>query len=246
MVAKRRIFAGGAFVALAALACGCAMTGAYQSARILEKGTSSLALGFAVHRISVDSTHVFLPAVLPEVSYHLGVARNWEVGGRISPGTLAIQGDCKYRYLHSEKLHLAVAPSVAYQGLFFMSGVTAGLPLIATLDLTDRQSVNLTLFGSYAHLSSSDEDLNDELKKVGGDAGTWGVALGPEIRGEAFFMRPMIEFARSYPLSGTGDRWVPFNRLSVTAQFGWIMGREKQQLDRIEKKLDKALETKPE
>jgi hypothetical protein len=245
-VRQRRISFLGVLLLFGLSAGGCAMTGAYQNARILEKGTSNLGLGFALHRISIDSTSVVLPAILPEISYHLGVSRNWEVGGRVALGSLGIGADCKYRFLHGDRLDLAVAPSLTYQGVFFMSGLTAGVPFLGTLDFSERHSLNFALFGSYSHVSSTDQDMEDALKEVGGEVGTWGIALGPEIRGESFFMRPWVEFARSYPLTESENRWPPYNRLSVTAQIGWIMGQKNRQLNQIEQKLDKALEKKAE
>ena len=230
-----------AFLLLAGcLGLGCAMTGSYQSARVLEKGTSSIGLSFGVNRVSTGDSQVIIPTIIPEVSYHAGLEENLEVGGRIAPSSLGLEGDVKYRFLHRHGWHAALAPSLSYQGLFFMSGVTAGVPVIATRDFSDVFGFNLAAFGTYTNLSSGDKDISDVLKKIGGDVGTWGFCLGPEIHSGNFFMRPLVEFDRSYPLSGGEDKWSPFNRLSVVAQFGWVLESEKQQLDRIEKKLDEA------
>jgi hypothetical protein len=212
------------------------MTGSYHSARTLEPGTSSVGLTLGINQISTESGSITLPTVLPEITFHTGVAENMEVGGRIALAALGIEGDFKYRYLKTGRLHLAMDPAIGYQGLVFMKGVTFGLPMIGTLDMSKNFSLNGALFGRYAHYSASDSSLDDAVKNIFGDALMVGGAFGPDIRGETFFIRPMVEYARVIPAANAA--WKAWNRVSVAVHFGWIMGREKQQLDRIEKKID--------
>ena len=118
-----------------------------------------------------------------------------------------------------------------------MKGITVSLPIISTVDLAKNFAVTTALFGRDGNYSAPDSSVSNALQDIIGDFGMIGGAFGPEIRGETFFFRPMVEFARVFKLSS--DRKSPWNRVSVAVHMGWIMGREKQQLDRIEKKLDK-------
>jgi hypothetical protein len=226
-------------VVLCIATTGCMMTGSYHSARILEPGTSNFGLTFGVNEFQVDSTSVFFPNLIPELTFHTGIAENMEVGGRVALGSLGIEGDFKYRFLHKGSLHLAMVPAIGYQGLLIMKGVTFSLPMVATVELAKRFSITAAGFGRYAHYSSSsgDKSVDSALTAIVGDAIMYGGSFGPEVSGETFFFRPTIEFARIEPAAG-GD-WKGWNRLSVAVHLGWILGREKQQLDRIEKKLDK-------
>ncbi|MGA2505885.1 MAG: hypothetical protein ABSF80_00215 [Chitinispirillaceae bacterium] len=215
---------------------GCMMAGTYHSAKTLDPGTSSVGLTFGVNQFSTSSGSITVPDLLPELTFHTGVAENMEVGGRIALGALGIEGDFKYRFLKTDKLHLAMDPSIGYQGFIVMKGVTFGLPIISTVDLTPHFGLNASLFGRYAHYSASDSTLGDAISNIIGDAFMVGGAFGPDIRGESFFIRPMIEYAHVIPAAGAV--WSAWNRVSIAVHFGWIIGREKQQLDRIEKKID--------
>jgi hypothetical protein len=218
---------------------GCMMTGSYHSARTLEPGTSNFGLTFGIDEFQVDSTSVFYPNLIPELTFHSGIAENMEVGGRVALGSLGIEGDFKYRFLHKGSLHLAMVPAIGYQGLLIMKGMTFSLPMVATVELQKHFSITAAGFGRYAHYSSSsgDNSIDSALAAIVGDAVIYGGSFGPEISGETFFFRPTIEFARIEPAAGAD--WKGRNRLSVAVHLGWIMGREKQQLDRIENKLDK-------
>ena len=223
--------------ALCVVTMGCVMTGSYQSAKTLDSGTSSFGMTFGVNEIQFGGVKASLPNVIPELTFHTGVAENMEVGGRIGLMALGIEGDFKYRFLKTGGLHMALAPAVGYQGMVFMKGLNCGLPLIATLDLSKRFALTMAAFGRYAHWGASDTSSIDvALSKIFGDAVMAGAAIGPDIHGETFFIRPMVEYARVFP-SGSAQ-WGAWNRVSIAVHFGWIMGREKQQLDRIEKKID--------
>ena len=100
---------------------GCLMAGNYHSAKTLEEGESRVGMTFSqtqyrppedpgVSARTVESANPF-----PEVAYHIGLADNLEVGGRA--GLLLVEGDVKYRFYQSDKLHLAIAPAISYQSL---------------------------------------------------------------------------------------------------------------------------------
>ena len=236
-------------LSLGMLCHGCLMAGNYQSARTLEPRESSFGMTFSLNHLSDSDGQLTVPNVIPEFAYHIGVARNWEVGGRIALGSLGIEMDTKYRFLQKGNLHLAVAPAAAYQAFFVVRGFTLRLPVILSYDFTDIFGINAAILGGFSSTNANhdeDEDLNQYMN---GQIFFYGASLGPEIRGSGFFVRPAVEFIRYETSFETiedidGELWKPFNSFNILIHFGWVFGREKQQLDRIEEKLDQTLEQK--
>lgn len=222
--------------ALCVAAMGCMMAGSYNSARTLEPGTSSLGLTFGINEIRIGDKDYSYPSIIPEITFHTGVAENLELGGRVALAALGLECDAKYRFFHTGRLHLAVNPAIGYQAFVTLKGVTASLPLIATYDLSNRFSLTMAGFGRYSHFNAKDTSADNPLPDFFGDKVSYGGSFGPEVRGETFFFRPMVEVAHVVPVDGSNKK--AWNRVSVAVHFGWIMGREKQQLDRIEKKID--------
>jgi hypothetical protein len=227
-------------VSSSALLIGCAMSGNYQSARTLEKGTSNFGLTFSINTIIQDSSSVTLPNIIPELDFHTGITPDLELGGRISVGAMGIEGDVKYRFFHNDNVHLAVAPAVSYQGLVAVSGTALRVPLIATFDLSERFALNTALFGSYTHYTANKIEGEDYFSAMLGDIGVFGFSAGPEIRGEVFYIRPMVEVSYHRPFNeGSESAMSDFSMVGVIVNFGWVLGREKRQLDRIEEKIDR-------
>jgi hypothetical protein len=226
---------------LAAVLCiattGCVMTGSYNSAKTLEPGTSSFGLTFGINEFRIADKNYSYPSIIPEIAFHTGAAENLEMGGRIALAALGLEGDAKYRFFHTASLHLAVNPAVGYQAFITLKGVTASLPLIATYDLSNRFSLTVAGFGRYSHFNISDTSADNPLPDFFGNKVIYGGSFGPEVHGETFFFRPMVEVAHVVPVGDRNKK--EWNRVSVAVHLGWILGREKQQLDRIEKKIDK-------
>jgi len=234
-------------VGVAFAAQGCLMAGNYHSAKTLKKGETSFGLTFSATTYEFTKSdgmggtttgRVAIPNVLPELTYHVGVSDDLEVGGRAGIGSLALEGDVKYRFHKSEKLHLAVAPAIGYQTMIIVQGVTLRLPLILTYDLADNVGFTAAAFVSTTKYSSVDpNDANNELSQFSGTLGSGGGAIGFEIRGETFEIRPAIEFTQ-WALSFNNDNFDSFNTINILVHLVFIGGREKQQLDRIERKID--------
>ncbi|MDD5223348.1 MAG: hypothetical protein PHE84_05105 [bacterium] len=236
-------------LSLGMLLNGCLMAGNYQSARTLEPRESSFGMTFSLNEISISGHRYTVPNVIPELAYHVGVAKNWEVGGRVALGSLGFEMDTKYRFLHQGGLHLAVAPAVAYQAFFDIRGVSVRLPVILSYDFNDIVGINAAVLGGFSGFDASDSNNDNDDDYIGyydGPTIFYGASFGPELRGSVFFARPAIEFVRYQTNLGSDDNsgWRPFNSINFLVHFGWVFGREKQQLDRIENKLDKALEEK--
>ena len=244
----RTVLRASVVVAMAFGLSGCFTSGVYRTARTLDKGEGDLGFGFAITKITqtIDDKEesITLPTILPEISYHLGLSEDLEVGGRVAPASFYLDMDVKYRFLGGveEGYHLAVDPTIGYQSMVFIDGISLGLPLIATYDINKNIAVNAAGFMRYLILGD-----NDGSESVGfsGNVLVFGGNIGLELRGETFYIMPAFEVSKwSFDLKAEGNgEETTGSADSVIMQgmvnFGFIFGREKKQLDRIEKKIDK-------
>lgn len=229
---------------------GCLMSGNYHSARTLEKGESQVGLTFSATRYTdttVDNStnpptestdSVVIPNVIPEITYHIGMAENVEVGGRASLGALGLEGDVKYRFYRNDKLHLAIAPAISYQAFVILEGVGLRLPAIMTYQLADNMDFTAAVFGSTTHYSTTG-DGTDDFGTFSGTLVSTGGAVGIDLHGETFSIRPAVEFTRYVAnLDDDSDNSADFNTVNFLVHIAWTGGKEKKQLDRIERKID--------
>jgi len=240
-----------ALFALVSSSTGCLMAGNYHTAKTLEKGESQVGLTFSGTQYSKTETDssgntqlvgVFLPNILPEITYHVGVADNVEVGGRVSLGALGMEGDVKYRFFRGDKLHLAIAPAIGGQAFIVVKAAMFRLPLIATYELNDVLDFNVVVFGATAHYSPVlDDGGSSDFGEFNGTLLSSGAAVGFDIHGETFSIRPAVEFTRYlYNFSdGSNSASDGFNTVNVLVHLAWTGGKEKQQLNRIEEKIDR-------
>lgn len=230
-----------------ALATGCLMAGNYHTAKTLDKGLSQTGLTFSATRYEKTQTDgngntttvaAAIPNILPELTYHLGVADNLEAGGRISLGALGGELDLKYRFLHNDKLHFAVAPAVSYQAFVVIEGVGVRLPGILTYELSDMLDFNAAAFVSQSHWTTAGSNSSD-FSTFKGDLTATGAAIGFDLHGETLSIRPSVEFTRYVANVGNSGTFDPFNTVNFLVHIAWTGGREKQQLNRIEDKIDR-------
>jgi len=235
---------------------GCLMAGNYHSAKTLAKGESQVGLTFSTTRydhLQTDSSgntrteSIVLPNILPELVYHIGMAEDVEVGGRLALGSLGIEGDLKYRFFKSEKLHLAIAPAVNYQAFIVLQGVGFRLPGILTYQLADNLDFTAAVFGSTTHYSVPGDSGNSDFDSFRGTLVSAGGAIGFDLHGEVFTIRPAVEVTRYVANLSTssGSSSEGFNTVNVLVHIAWTSGKEKKQLDRIERKIDNATAPPP-
>jgi hypothetical protein len=227
---------------------GCLMSGNYHSAKTLGKGESQFGMTFSSTRYEKQTTDssgvtttdaIVLPNVIPEITYHIGMADDLEVGGRVALGSFGLEGDVKYRFLKSDKLHLAIAPAVSYQAFVVLEGIGFRLPGILTYELADNLDFTAAAFGSttkYSTASSGDSDFST----FRGTLVSTGGAIGFDLHGETFSIRPSVEFTRYVAdlSSDASSSSESFNTVNILVHIAWTGGKEKKQLDRIERKLD--------
>ena len=224
------------------------MAGNYHTAKTLEKGTSEFGMTFSAttynfKNTTTDSTgnktteniSFAIPNLLPELTYHVGVSDNAEAGGRIALGSLGGEFDVKYRFLHSDKLHLAVAPAISYQAFILIQGGGLRLPGILTYELADNLDVNLAAFVTETHWKAVSD--SEDFAAWNGNLTQTGAAVGFDLHGETMSIRPAFEWSRII-FNTDGDNFKPFNTFNVLIHVSFIGGREKKQLDRIERKID--------
>lgn len=227
---------------------GCLMSGNYHSAKTLGKGESQVGLTFSATRydhVTTDSggatttESIVLPELLPEITYHIGMTDDLEVGGRVGLGALGLEGDVKYRFFKSDKLHLAVAPALNYQAFVVVQGVGFRLPGIVTYELADNVDFTAAVFGSTTHYSIPGSSSSD-FDSFRGTLLSTGGAIGFDLHSETFSIRPSVEFTRYVAnlSSGSDSGSGSFNTVNFLVHLAWTGGKEKKQLDRIERKLD--------
>jgi hypothetical protein len=239
-------------LAAALLSTGCLTTGMYRTAHVLPQDEGDFTMSFNVVRATVEepagepgvgSETFTYPNVVPEISYHYGMAENVEVGGRLALGAGMIEVDTKWRFLHTPGLHLAVQPAVGYRGLGFFEGFHGSLPLILTRDLRPRMSLNASVFGSYTHFTATDSFDDGDIDLVG-DTVFVGGALGVQFRSRgSFHFMPAIEVQRSVYRGGDLLDAPDVTAVIFGVSVGWGADERArkmdEQLDRIERKLDR-------
>ncbi|MBU1240364.1 hypothetical protein KKF84_05125 [Myxococcota bacterium] len=240
------------------LLTGCPATGVYRTAHTLGAGESDVALTFSGFRIEkvnneTNSDPITIPNLIPELSYHIGLGNNMEVGGRVALGSMLFEMDFKYKFFESidKKLHMAIAPAIGYRTFLLIEGVNVNLPLILTYDLSRNFSINLFLYSSYIKFDTAmADDEADDFSDSGGftaNSVTVGGGIGFKYTGETFYFMPSVDFSRTALNFGDyaeDDSFaVSYTVFSIT--MGWIGGREMKKLtamdtklDRIENKLD--------
>ncbi len=255
----------GALAILAAGLTGCPSAGIYRSAKTLETGVGDFNTNFNFTQISQkqklptvdedgnitteekDLTFTF-PNVLGEYSYHIGVAENVEVGGRLALGSGLMELDVKYRFVGSDdsKLHVAINPGLGYRSFGLVDGTSINVPLLLTYDLTSALSVTVGGFGNMSFLNSAIEGEDSDSPNLGGNTTSYGGAAGIMISGDTFFLYPVVEFGMISASSDdedddSGDSESTFETqyMQVGLNIGVVYGREMQAIKKMDKKLDK-------
>jgi len=227
-----------------AIGTGCPSAAIHRTARTLDPGQSEIAatanIGLtglsmpASNGAPAVSSTTVLPGLVPVLSYHMGVIDNVEFGANISPLTLSIDLDGKWRVarLFDNRLHIALQPTVGLQGLLFAWGANGTLPVIATFDITDMFSVSSWGYGRAGQVRSVVGGSSDfTITSIGA-----GVGAGVELRGDSFFVMPLIEANTGFNFFGnTFDQYM---RTDVV-QFGVSIGYHGDLLRLMNRKLDK-------
>ena len=252
--------------ALASLPGCCLMLGNTSTARTLEKGTGEIGLTFGTTSYQFESIvtpddpatpgvdeeekenlTVSYPVVLPEIPFGIAITDDVQFGGRFAPQSLGFELNTKWRFLHADRLHMAVMPSVNYQSWLILQGTGARLPLLVTYDITDIFSFTTSVHGSYTDWSFSDEDFDPDNEDQEGTL-VWngaliafGMGVCLDLHTDSFFVRPAFEFNRyqSNLNDEFEDSFEPFNSYAFMINVGFVIGRTKKQLDRMEQKIDR-------
>lgn len=219
---------------------GCLPVGNYHSARTLNDGESSWGLTFSTTTYTdEDGDSLTIPGVIPEVTYHVGVADDVEVGGRVAPGFLYGEFDVKWRFVQSGPLHVALAPALG-QMAAGITLTTFRFPVVMTYELNERIAINAGVNGTTWRLGSvSSDDGDSSLGFYSGDEVfvTSGFSLGLEISGKTSFFRPTFEWGTMVTNpDGNAER---LKIGAVFLHFGFISGRELKKLEEMDEKLDR-------
>jgi len=209
---------------------GCPSAAVYRNARILDPGQSRVGVSVkpSINSMSAPSEggvsseplNYALPGVVPEMSYHVGVAENVEVGGRVAPGALYAELDTKLRLIGSDddQLHFALQPAVGVQPLMFAIGAQATLPAIMTYEFNDLLALSGWGYGRYYHMRPVIGGGSDAIMNSVGA----GVGLGLEVHGDSFYFMPALDASSTFTFAGNSfDNYMRNDALMVGLSFGW-------------------------
>jgi hypothetical protein len=140
---------------------------------------------------------------------------------------------------------MAIQPGFNYQSWLIVQGTGVKLPLLVTYDVNDHFAFTTSVHGAYTDWSYTDEDFepdeeNRNASIWGGGMGSFGMGVCLDIHTESFFVRPAFEFNRyqSNFDEEFEDTFEAFNSYAFMVNIGFVIGKTKQQLDRIERKID--------
>ena len=242
----------------------CLMLGNTTTARTLDKGTGEIGLTFGATTYQFETTtfddpdtpeneggekenlSVNYPVILPEIPFGVAITDNVQVGGRFAPQSLGFELNTKWRFLHADQLHMAVQPAMNYQSWLLVQGMGVKLPLLVTYDVHENFAFTTSVHGAYTDWSFSDEDFEPDEEDQqdaliwNGGLGSFGMGVCLDIHTESFFVRPAFEFNRyqSNFDEEFEDTFEAFNSYAFMVNVGFVIGKTKQQLDRIERKID--------
>ena len=241
----------------------CLMLGNKNSARTLEKGTGEVGLTFGATTYQFETTTIDdpdtaedeggekenlsdnYPVILPEIPFGVAVTDDVQVGGRFAPQSLGFELNTKWRFLHADQLHMAIQPSFNYQSWLIVQGTGVKLPLLVTYDINDNFAFTTSVHGAYTDWGYTDEDFepdeeNQEASIWAGGLGSFGMGVCLEVHTDSFFVRPAFEFNRyqSNFDDDFEDSFEAFNSYGFMVNLGFVIGKTKKQLDRIERKID--------
>jgi hypothetical protein len=202
-----------------------------RTARTLPEGGNDVALAYNFTRVSLSSPALDrvpdalsgfnLVNPIPDILYAHGLTDDFQLGGRLSIGSGLVELSAQYRYVHVDRLHLAVAPAVGYRALALVNGPVFTLPVLITYDLSGSVSLSGGPLVSYAaytvprSLQVGDLDLRGQTVYAGAGLG---IELRPAL---GIHIMPSVEVQRSVSRSGDIDNLPEIDMLFLGLTLGW-------------------------
>jgi hypothetical protein len=233
----------------------CFSTTSYHTAETLDKGVGEVGFGWGATQLeSVSATEAngevveadlsgvpSLPNIIPDILIRYGVADDVEVGVKLF--TVGVAADVKWRFVHTDNLSLAIAPTFQHARPFLvLEENTGALPLMASVRLNKTFSVYgaAKVFISQWSLPVSG-DAGDEADEVLSDlqTGGFGGTLGVTIDFKRVWVRPEFNIVQyTLGLSDSAEE-VAFNYSSAGVAFGFNFGKEDKKIQKLEERMDK-------
>lgn len=203
------------------LLSGCLLGGSGLSARPIGQGAAAVGATLSLTGYDyVDNNgsleQVRLVNPIPELSLRRGISQQLDIGGRLALGQLALAVDARYRFWRRQTVHLAVAPMMSIQNLRVMNGIRLQVPLVVTVELSDRLALNSSIFALGSRYTTLDpDDAGSEFGVFQGGQLALGGGLSADIQASSrLLVRPGIEVTR-YSLGSDEQGFAPFTTVHV-------------------------------
>ena len=244
------------FLILATASTACLPLGVYGEARTLKEDQTEVSLAWnatkwttpAVEEVTdaegeviqpaQDESEVWLPNLLPEVGFGIGITDDLTLGGRAALGSMYFELNGKYRFLDADAFQMAAGLQLGGRTFLGLQGANVTVPLWMSYDVSPKMTVTLSPYVQYSNISTVDSGSDDDLNSISGESLYAGGSVSILFKGRTLHFGPTFEYQHSVKTFVDGDSMDTPDFMMVGLILGFPMGEELESLDRIEDKLN--------
>ena len=245
------------FLILATTSTACLPLGVYGEARTLKEDQTEVSLAWnatkwttpAIEEVTDDNGEViqsaenereiWLPNLLPEVGFGIGITDDLTLGGRAALGAMYFELNGKYRFLDADAFQMAAGLQLGGRTFLGLQGANVTVPLWMSYDVSPKLTLTLSPYVQYSNISTVDEGGADgDLDSISGESLYAGGSFSILIKGRSLHFGPTFEYQRSIKTFVDGESIDTPDFMMIGLVLGFPMGEELESLDRIEDKLN--------
>jgi len=241
---------------LALTSTACLPLGVYGEARTLKEDQTEVTLAWNATKWTVPATEevtdtdgevvqeaqgeseMWLPNLLPEVGFGIGLTDDFTLGGRAALASMYFELNGKYRFLDADKLQMAAGLQLGGRTFLGLQGSNITVPLWVSYDVSRKVTFTFSPYIQYSNISTIDGGSEQDLDSISGESLYAGGSLSILFKGRSLHFGPTFEYQHSMKTFREGDSMDTPDFMMVGLVLGFPMGEELESLDRIEEKLD--------
>ena len=242
---------------LALTSTACLPLGVYGEARTLKEDQTEVTLAWnatkwttSAQEAEVDENGAetqsasaesdgWLPNLIPEVAFGVGMTDDFTLGGRAALGSMYFEINGKYRFVNSDALQASAGFQLGGRAFGPFEGVNVTAPLWLSYDLSKKITATVSPYIQYSKISIADPTgSGSDFTGIEGESIYAGTSLSVLIKGRTLHFGPTFEYQRSIKTFVEGDALDTPDFMMVGIVLGFPMGEELESLDRIESKID--------